>query len=165
MKRRISLLLAVIMTAATVAAASVDINAAETGNDASAGQTVVEETKEEEEAEPVPAAEEAEPNEPQAADETGEKVEEAEAADTGIEETVTEPEENAKKLPLTWKRFRKVAFHLWRQFDDPYYAGFAAQIAYFLFMASVPMLIVLTQVLGLFDISIDFCLILRYDVL
>ncbi len=31
MKRRISLLLAVVMTAATVAAASVDINAAETG--------------------------------------------------------------------------------------------------------------------------------------
>ena len=70
--------------------------------------------------------------------------------------TVTEPEENAKKLPLTWKRFRKVAFHLWRQFDDPYYAGFAAQIAYFFFMSSVPMLIVITQILGIFDISMDF---------
>jgi membrane protein len=49
-----------------------------------------------------------------------------------------------------------VGFHLWRQFDDPYYAGFAAQIAYFFFMSSIPMLIVLTQVLGIFDISMDF---------
>ena len=44
--------------------------------------------------------------------------------------TVTESEEDAQKLPITWKRLLKVCFHLWRQFDDPYYAGFAAQIAY-----------------------------------
>ena len=70
--------------------------------------------------------------------------------------TVTESEEDQEKLHLTWKRMLKVSFHLWRQFDDPYYAGFAAQIAYFFFMSSVPMLIVLTQVLGIFDISMDF---------
>lgn len=64
------------------------------------------------------------------------------------------PEQN--KLRLTWKRFLKIVFHLWRQFDDQYYAGFAAQIAYFFFMASVPMLIVLTQLLGIFDVSMDF---------
>ncbi len=80
------------MTAATVAAASVDINAAETGNDASAGQTVVEETNEEQETEPVETVEE--PVEPQAEEQTEEKVEEAEAADTGTEETVTEAEES-----------------------------------------------------------------------
>ena len=61
-----------------------------------------------------------------------------------------------KRLHLTWKRALKIGFHLWRQFDDQYYAGFAAQIAYFFFMASVPMLIVLTQVLGIFDVSMDF---------
>ena len=70
--------------------------------------------------------------------------------------TVQETEEDKQKVPITWKRLVKVGFHLWRQFDDPYYAGFAAQIAYFFFMSSVPMLIVLTQVLGLFDISMDF---------
>lgn len=70
--------------------------------------------------------------------------------------TVTESEEDRKKLPLTWNRTLKIGFHLWRQFDDPYYAGFAAQIAYFFFMSSIPMLIVLTQVLGIFDISMDF---------
>lgn len=70
----------------------------------------------------------------------------------------TDGEENTpqKKLPFTFKRFLKVVFHLWRQFDDPYYAGFAAQLAYFFFMSSIPMLIVLTQVLGIFDISMDF---------
>ncbi len=59
-------------------------------------------------------------------------------------------------LPLNWTRFKKICFHVWRQFDDPYYAGFAAQIAYFFLMSAVPMLIVVTQVLGLFDISMDF---------
>ncbi|MBQ6389555.1 MAG: YihY/virulence factor BrkB family protein [Mogibacterium sp.] len=70
--------------------------------------------------------------------------------------TVQDNEDDRPKVPFTWKRFVKVCFHLWRQFDDPYYAGFAAQIAYFFFMSSVPMLIVLTQVLGIFDISMDF---------
>lgn len=70
--------------------------------------------------------------------------------------TVSENEEDAKKRRLTWKRFLNICFHLWRQFDDPYYAGFAAQIAYFFLMSAVPMMIVLTQVLGIFDISMDF---------
>ncbi len=65
-------------------------------------------------------------------------------------------EKSEEKLPLTWERFKKIVFHLWRQFDDPYYAGFAAQLAYFFLMSAVPMLIVLTQVLGVFDISMDF---------
>ncbi|MBQ0041449.1 MAG: YihY/virulence factor BrkB family protein [Clostridiales bacterium] len=61
-----------------------------------------------------------------------------------------------KKLPLTFTRLVKMGFHVWRQFDDPYYAGFAAQIAYFFFMSSIPIIIVLTQVLGVFDVSMDF---------
>ena len=69
---------------------------------------------------------------------------------------ITSENPEQKKLHLTWKRVLKIGFHLWRQFDDQYYAGFAAQIAYFFFMASVPMLIVLTQVLGIFDVSMDF---------
>lgn len=61
-----------------------------------------------------------------------------------------------ERIPLNWTNFKKICFHLWRQFDDPYYAGFAAQIAYFFLMSAVPMLIVVTQVLGLFDVSMDF---------
>lgn len=64
--------------------------------------------------------------------------------------------QDESNLPLNWTRFKKICFHVWRQFDDPYYAGFAAQIAYFFLMSAVPMLIVVTQVLGLFDISMDF---------
>ena len=64
--------------------------------------------------------------------------------------------EEEKKLPLTWERLVKMGFHVWRQFDDQYYAGFAGMLAYFFLMSAVPMLIVLTQVLGIFDISMDF---------
>ena len=71
-------------------------------------------------------------------------------------ESETDINESEERLPLTWERFKKIGFHLWRQFDDPYYAGFAAQLAYFFLMSAVPMLIVLTQVLGVFDISMDF---------
>ena len=60
------------------------------------------------------------------------------------------------KERLTKKNLLNITFHVWRQFDDPYYTGFAAQIAYFFFMASMPTLIVLSQVLGLFDVSLDF---------
>lgn len=68
----------------------------------------------------------------------------------------TQNEYSGKKLKFTWTRFVKMGFHVWRQFDDPYYAGFAAQIAYFFLMSSIPMLILLTQVLGIFDVSVDF---------
>lgn len=59
-------------------------------------------------------------------------------------------------IHFNWTTFRKIIFHLWRQFDDPYYAGFAAQVAYFFLMSAVPMLIVVTQLLGFFDVSMDF---------
>lgn len=64
--------------------------------------------------------------------------------------------EDKPKVPITWKRVKNIIFHIWRQFDDPYYSGFAAQIAYYFFMSSIPTLIVLTQVLGIFDVSMDF---------
>ncbi len=63
---------------------------------------------------------------------------------------------NDPRFNFTFERGVRMFFHVLRQFDDPYYAGFAAQIAYFFFMASVPTLIVLTQVLGIFDVSLDF---------
>ena len=69
---------------------------------------------------------------------------------------IHEENNDDRRLTLTWARFKKICFHLWRQFDDPYYAGFAAQLAYFFLMSAIPMLIVVTQVLGVFDISMDF---------
>ena len=42
-----------------------------------------------------------------------------------------------------------------RQFRDPYYQGFAAQISFYLMLSLVPILILLTQVLGYFDLSLE----------
>ena len=40
------------------------------------------------------------------------------------------------------------------QFQDPYYQGVAAQIAFFLFLSILPTLILLSQILGLFSLSL-----------
>lgn len=42
-----------------------------------------------------------------------------------------------------------------RQFRDPYYQGFAAQISFYLMLSLVPILMLLTQVLGYFDLSLE----------
>lgn len=42
-----------------------------------------------------------------------------------------------------------------KQFSDPYYQGFAAQIAFFMMLSLTPTLIVLSQLLGFLDISLD----------
>ncbi len=43
-----------------------------------------------------------------------------------------------------------------KQMRDPYYQGFAAQISFYLVLSLVPTLLVLSQLLGLLDISLDF---------
>ena len=60
------------------------------------------------------------------------------------------------KERLTKKNLLNITFHVWRQFDDPYYTGFAAQIAYFFFLESMTAMVVLSKVLGLFGVSVDF---------
>jgi len=42
-----------------------------------------------------------------------------------------------------------------KQFRDPYYQGFAAQMSFYIMLSLVPTLIVLTQILGLLEISLD----------
>ena len=42
------------------------------------------------------------------------------------------------------------------QFRDPYYQGFAAQVAFYLLLSLVPIVIVTSQLLGFFSISIEF---------
>ncbi len=42
-----------------------------------------------------------------------------------------------------------------RQFRDPYYQGFAAQISFYLLLSIVPILMLLTQILGYFDLSLE----------
>ena len=42
-----------------------------------------------------------------------------------------------------------------RQFRDPYYQGFAAQISFYLLLSIVPILLLLTQLLGYFNLSVE----------
>lgn len=42
-----------------------------------------------------------------------------------------------------------------QQFEDPYYQGVAAQLAFFLFLSVLPMFILLSQLMGLFSLSLD----------
>lgn len=42
-----------------------------------------------------------------------------------------------------------------RQFRDPYYQGFAAQISFYLLLSIVPIFLLLTQILGYFHMSVE----------
>ncbi|MFC2662742.1 MAG: hypothetical protein ACFNYI_06315, partial [Eubacterium sp.] len=57
---------------------------------------------------------------------------------------------------MTKKRFRAMVLLGVRQLWDPYYQGFAAQIAFFLILSIVPTVTIVTQILGLFHISATF---------
>lgn len=50
-------------------------------------------------------------------------------------------------------RLRKMIILGIKQFSDPYYQGFAAQIAFFMMLSLVPTLLVITQLLGMLDFS------------
>ncbi len=53
------------------------------------------------------------------------------------------------------QRFLQMIFLGIRQFRDPYYQGFAAQISFYLLLSIVPIFLLLTQVLGYFDLSLE----------
>lgn len=53
-------------------------------------------------------------------------------------------------------RGTKVLFLCIKQYRDPYYQGIAAQLAFFFMLSIVPTMIVLSQMLGILDISLDF---------
>ena len=53
------------------------------------------------------------------------------------------------------RRFKKMLLMMLDQFQDPFYQGVAAQIAFSLFLSIVPILILLSQLLGLFSLSLN----------
>ena len=57
-------------------------------------------------------------------------------------------------------RFIRMFIMGFRQLQDPYYHGFAAQVAFYLMLSIVPIFILIVQILGLFNISIGTVLIL-----
>lgn len=50
-----------------------------------------------------------------------------------------------------------------RQMQDPYYQGFAAQVSFYLVLSIVPIIILIVQILGLFNISMGTALSLLYE--
>jgi len=48
-----------------------------------------------------------------------------------------------------------MALQMIRQFRDPYYQGFAAQMAFYFILSIVPIMIVLSQILGIVSISLN----------
>ena len=60
-------------------------------------------------------------------------------------------------------RFIRMVIMGFRKMQDPYYQGFAAQISFYLFLSIVPIFILITQLLGVFNISIETALTLLQE--
>ena len=56
---------------------------------------------------------------------------------------------------MSKERFKKMVMLGISQFQDPYYQGVAAQLAFFLFLSILPTIILLSQILGIFSLSLD----------
>lgn len=60
-----------------------------------------------------------------------------------------------KKAVTLRKMAEKIVKMMIQQFQDPFYQGAAAQIAFSLFLSIIPILILLSQLLGVFSLSLD----------
>ena len=56
---------------------------------------------------------------------------------------------------MTKKRPLKILLLIIRELKDPYFQGFAAQIAFYFLLSVIPMLILLSQMLAFFSLSFD----------
>lgn len=53
------------------------------------------------------------------------------------------------------RRILKMFILGFKQLQDPYYQGFAAQVSFYLLLSIVPIFLLMTQLLGVFDISME----------
>ncbi len=60
------------------------------------------------------------------------------------------------KHRLDRDRVERMLLQGFRRFLDPYYQGFAAQIAFFILLSIFPTVILLSQLLGVFEVSLKF---------
>ena len=60
-----------------------------------------------------------------------------------------------KVKEMTRKRVKRMVILGFQKLSDPYYQGAAAEIAFYFLLSIVPTLILLSQLLGLFSISLD----------
>ena len=61
------------------------------------------------------------------------------------------------------KRLGKMLLLGFKQMKDPYYQGFAAQVAFYLLLSITPIFLLMTQILGVFGISVESALRLIED--
>ena len=59
-------------------------------------------------------------------------------------------------------RFIRMFIMGFRQMQDPYYQGFAAQVSFYFVLSIVPIIILIVQILGLFNISMGTALSMLY---
>lgn len=52
-------------------------------------------------------------------------------------------------------RFLRMFILGFKQFQDPYYQGFAAQVSFYLMLSIVPIIVLITQILGFFGVSLE----------
>lgn len=52
------------------------------------------------------------------------------------------------------KRFKDMVLLGFKQFQDPYYQGVAAQVAFFFMLSIVPTMVIISQLLGIFNLSL-----------
>lgn len=60
-----------------------------------------------------------------------------------------------KVKEMTRERMKRMVILGFRKLSDPYYQGAAAEIAFYFLLSIVPTLILLSQLLGLFSVSLD----------
>lgn len=58
-------------------------------------------------------------------------------------------------MTSTRSRVFKMFILGFKQLQDPYYQGFAAQVSFYLLLSIVPIILLMTQLLGVFDISME----------
>lgn len=56
---------------------------------------------------------------------------------------------------MTRQRLKRIVYLSIEKLNDPYYQGAAAEIAFYLLLSIVPTLILLSQILGVFSVSLD----------
>jgi len=64
-------------------------------------------------------------------------------------------ETSRKKLNNIKNKSKTITKLVVRQFSDPYYQGVAAQLAFFMFLSIIPLLIIISQVLGVFELTAE----------
>ncbi len=60
------------------------------------------------------------------------------------------------KFKKGWNRFKSMLSLAWDQIQEPYYQGVAAQLSFYLMFSFFPILILLSQIMGRFGISVEY---------